>query len=40
MMILFFHIFTNANGHTTLKAPLLVRSAKLSSVGSGQYLDG
>ena len=28
------------NDHTTLKAPLLVRSAKLSSVGSGQYLDG
>ena len=29
-----------ANGHTTLNAPLLVRSAKLSNVGSGQYLDG
>ena len=29
-----------ANGHTTLRTPLLVRSAKLSSVGSGQYLDG
>ena len=28
------------NGHTTLKAPLLVRSAKLSNIGSGQYLDG
>ena len=23
------------NGHTTLKTPLLVRSAKLSNVGSG-----
>lgn len=30
----------HVNDHTTLKAPLLVRSAKLSSVGSGQYLDG
>ena len=29
-----------ANGHTTLRTPLLVRSAKLSNVGSGQYLDG
>ena len=27
-------------GHTTLKAPVLVRSLKLSNVGPGQYLDG
>ena len=26
--------------HTTLKAPVLVRSPKLSSVGPAQYLDG
>ena len=35
----YFHL-ANANGHTTLRTPLLVRSAKLSNVGSGQYLDG
>ena len=29
-----------ANGHTTLKTPFLVRSAKLSNVGSDKYLDG
>ena len=29
-----------ANGHITLKTPLLVRSAKLSNFESGQYLDG
>ena len=29
-----------ANGHITLKAPVLVRSLKLSSVEPGQYLDG
>src|SRR5579859_5837701 len=30
----------SANGHTTLKAPVLVRSPKLSNVGLGEYLDG
>ena len=29
-----------AYGHTTLNAPVLVRSPKLSSVGPAQYLDG
>ena len=29
-----------AYDHTTLKAPVLVRSPKLSSVGPAQYLDG
>ena len=33
-------IWVNANGHITLKAPVLVRSLKLSSVELGQYLDG
>ena len=28
------------NGHTMLKAPVLVRSLKLSNIGPGQYLDG
>ena len=28
------------NGHITMKAPLLVRSAKLSMVELGEYLDG
>ena len=32
--------FTRANGHITLKAPVLVRSPQLSNVESGQYLDG
>ena len=32
--------FTSAYGHTTLNAPVLVRSPKLSSVGPAQYLDG
>ena len=32
--------FTYVYGHTTLKAPVLVRSPKLSNVGPGQYLDG
>ena len=31
---------TDAYGHTTLSAPVLVRSPKLSSVGPAQYLDG
>ena len=31
---------SNAYGHTTLNAPVLVRSPKLSSVGPAQYLDG
>ena len=35
-----FRLFTLANDHTTLNTPLLVRSAKLSNVGSSQYLDG
>ena len=30
----------SAKGHTTLNTPVLVRSLKLSSVGSSQYLDG
>ena len=30
----------NVYGHITLKAPVLVRSPKLSNVESGQYLDG
>ena len=29
-----------ANDHTTLNAPVPVRSPKLSSVGPDQYLDG
>ena len=33
-------IWFYANDHTTLNTPLLVRSAKLSNVGSSQYLDG
>ena len=32
--------YTRANGHITLKAPVLVRSPQLSNVESGQYLDG
>ena len=40
-----FHLLTicsyaRANGHITLKAPVLVRSPQLSNVESGQYLDG
>ena len=31
---------SSAYGHTTLNAPVLVRSPKLSSVGPAQYLDG
>ena len=31
---------TTANGHTTLKIPVLVRSLKSSNVGHAQYLDG
>lgn len=31
---------TVAYDHTTLKAPVLVRSPQLSSVGPAQYLDG
>ena len=30
----------SVNGHITMKAPLLVRSAKLSMVELGEYLDG
>ena len=33
-------VTTRAYGHTTLNAPVLVRSPKLSSVGPAQYLDG
>ena len=32
--------YARANGHITLKAPVLVRSPQLSNVESGQYLDG
>ena len=28
------------NGHTMLKAPVLVRSLKLNNIGLSQYLDG
>ena len=34
------NVTSSAYGHTTLNAPVLVRSPKLSSVGPAQYLDG
>ena len=33
-------VTTDAYGLTTLNAPVLVQSPKLSSVGPAQYLDG
>ena len=32
---MFLTLLYNVNGHTMLKTPLLVRSAKLSNIGSG-----
>ena len=32
--------YSNVYGHTMLKAPVLVRSLKLSNIGPSQYLDG
>ena len=38
--ILLFHPHFFIYGHTIGKAPVLVRSPKLSPIGPGQYLDG
>ena len=34
------HCVKDSYDHTTMNTPVLVRSPKLSIVGSGQYLDG
>ena len=36
----YINVAYSVNGHITMKAPLLVRSAKLSMVELGEYLDG